>query len=271
MKPRRKLAFEAHRLSKGRAGRWLQGLVVRRVGTVIAVTAKLREDLIVRGANPARAMVAHDGIRTARFAGVPSQAEARRIIGWPEAAFIVGYAGRLQTMAMDKGVGKLVEALRDVEGATLALVGGPDDMAEILREQWVKLGMDAGRFLNAGQVAPERVPMYLSGFDVCAMPFPWTEHFAYYASPMKLFEYMASGRAIIASDLPSTAEVVTDGRSALLYPVGDVSALSAGIKRLRDDSSLREQLAAQAYQDVLEHYTWAARAKAILNNVMWDG
>ena len=271
VKPRRKLAFEAHRLSKGRAGRWLQGLVVRRVGTVIAVTAKLREDLIVRGANPARAMVAHDGIRTARFAGVPSQAEARRIIGWPEAAFIVGYAGRLQTMAMDKGVGKLVEALRDVEGATLALVGGPDDMAEILREQWVKLGMDAGRFLNAGQVAPERVPMYLSGFDVCAMPFPWTEHFAYYASPMKLFEYMASGRAIIASDLPSTAEVVTDGRSALLYPVGDVSALSAGIKRMRDDSSLREQLAAQAYQDVLEHYTWAARAKAILNNVMWDG
>ena len=228
VKPRRKLAFEAHRLSTGRAGRWLQGLVVRRAGTVIAVTAKLREDLIARGAHPARAMVAHDGIRAEQFAGVPSQVEARRLIGWPEEAFIVGYAGRLQTMTMDKGVGTLVEALRDVQGATLALVGGPDDMAEALREQWVKLGMDANCFLNAGQVAPERVPIYLSALDVCAMPFPWTEHFAYYASPMKLFEYMASGRAIVASDLPSTAEVVSDGEVGAAVSSGRCCCIVVG-------------------------------------------
>jgi glycosyltransferase involved in cell wall biosynthesis len=210
-------------------------------------------------------IIAHDGIRRDRFADVPGQAEARGAVGWPKDAFIVGYVGRLHTMNMDKGAGMLIEALRQVDGVTLAVVGGPDDAAEKLRDKWVKLGLDESRFLNAGQVSPERVPLYLSALDVCAMPFPWTEHFAYYASPMKLFEYMASQRAIVASDLPSTAEVVKDGESALLYPPGDVDALAQAIMRLRDDRSLRERLANCAYQQVMEHYTWGARAAAILN------
>jgi glycosyltransferase involved in cell wall biosynthesis len=100
------------------------------------------------------------------------------------------------------------------------------------------------------------------------MPMPWTEHFAYYASPMKLFEYMASQRAIIASNLPSTGEVLADGESGLLYPVGDAKALGAAVARLRDDPALGERLAARAYQEVMAHYTWAARARAILKKVL---
>ncbi len=81
---------------------------------------------------------------------------------------------------------------------------------------------------------------------------------------MKLFEYMASGRAIVASDLPTNAEVVSDGESALLTPPSDVEALAAAIRRLRDDPALRQRLADNAYATVMESYTWDARAKAIL-------
>jgi glycosyltransferase involved in cell wall biosynthesis len=264
VKPKQKLAYEAHTLAQGRGGRGLQRRVVRRVGHVVAVTRKLADDLIALGADAAHTQVAHDGIRAERFAGVPDQAAARREIGWPPDAFIIGYVGRLQTMAMDKGVGALVEALAQVEGASLALVGGPDAMAEEFRRRWLELGQDEARFLYAGQVAPERVPLYLSAFDVCAMPFPWTTHFAYYASPIKLFEYMASRRALVASDLPSIAEVVADGESALLVPPGDVPALADAVRRLKDDPALREQLAETAYALVMERYTWAARAKSIL-------
>jgi glycosyltransferase involved in cell wall biosynthesis len=281
IKPGHKLAYEAHRRASGRGGRWLQRQVIRRAGTVIAVTARLKDDLeklanltpqpslhtMERGSQE-KFMVAHDGIRAERFANLPSQAEARAVVGWPADAFIVGYVGRLQTMAMDKGVGTLVEALRNVEGATLALVGGPEGSAEEFHHYWLKLGMDDAHFLNAGQVSPERVPIYLSALDVCAMPFPWTEHFAYYASPMKLFEYMASRRAIVATDLPSTAEVVKDEESALLVPPGDGGALGAAIAHLRDDTALRERLANRAYEEVLGHYTWASRAVAILKKVM---
>jgi glycosyltransferase involved in cell wall biosynthesis len=150
----------------------------------------------VIGADADHIHVAHDGIRRERFASVPDQAAARQDIGWSSDAFIVGYVGRLQTMAMDKGVGALVEALvlasKPGGGCALALIGGPDETAAEFRQRWIELGQDKGRFLYAGQVAPERVPLYLSAFDVCAMPFPWTTHFAYYASPIKLFEYMAS-------------------------------------------------------------------------------
>lgn len=272
IKPRRSLVYEAHMLASGRGGRWIQQQVVRRVGTVIPITRKLQEDLQKlieppsRQENP-RFLVAHDGIRKERFENMPSQAEARRQIGWPQEAFIVGYVGRLQTLTADKGVGTLVDALAQVGDVSLGLVGGPDDIAEALRQHWMKIGLSADQFLYAGQVAPDKVPLYLAALDVCAIPLPWTTHFAYYTSPMKLFEYMASGRAIIASDLPSIAEVVKDSETALLVPPGDASALAAAIQRLRDDSTLRQRLAEAAYAEVMAHYTWAARAKAILAKV----
>jgi glycosyltransferase involved in cell wall biosynthesis len=264
IKPRRTLAYEAHSLSQGRGGKWLQKQTVRRCGSIFAVTRRLADELINLGANPALTHVAHDGVQQERFANLPSQAEAREMLGWSEDAFIVGYVGRLHTMTMDKGVGLLVDALTQIGGVSIALVGGPDCMAEALERQWIQSGQPEERFLYTGQVAPERVPLYLSAFDVCAMPFPWTEHFAYYASPIKLFEYMAARRAIVASNLPSTAEVLTDGESALLVPPSDVDALAAAITRLRDDPALRGKMAAKAYEIVMSHYTWEARVKTIL-------
>jgi glycosyltransferase involved in cell wall biosynthesis len=265
IKPRRALAYEAHTLSPGRISRAIQRRVVRRVGAVFTTTARLREDLIALGADAARVHVAHDGIRAARFAALPARDAARRALGWQPNAFIVGYVGRLQTMDMDKGVGDLVTALSELGGTQIALVGGPDAMAEALRERWHALGGAEEDFLYAGQVPPDRVTLYLAAFDVCAMPFPWTTHFAYYASPIKLFEYMAAARAIVASDLPSTAEVVRDGETALLYPPSDVPALTTALRRLRDDAALRERLGAAAQVEVMAHYTWAARARMILD------
>ena len=265
IKPRRKLAYEAHSLAAGRGGRLLQRLVARRVGHVFATTRRLADDLIALGAEPSRSHVAHDGVRRRRFEDMPDRDTARQAIGWEQDAFVVGYVGRLQTMAIDKGVGVLVEALARVRGTSIALVGGPDDMAEAFKRRWIELGQDEHRFLYAGQVAPERVPVYMSAFDVCAMPFPFTTHFAYHASPIKLFEYMASRRAVVASDLPSVLEVVTDGESALLVPPGDVEALAAAIIRLRNDPALRDRLANNAHALVMERYTWDARARAILD------
>jgi hypothetical protein len=81
LKPRRMLAYEPHRLAGGRAGRWLQGQALRRAGSVFPVTKRLAADLIARGANPARVMTAHDGIRRDRFINPPSREEARRSVG----------------------------------------------------------------------------------------------------------------------------------------------------------------------------------------------
>lgn len=265
IKPQSSLAYEAHLFSQSGRGANLQRRVIHSVNSVIAITPKLREDLIdQRGANPDRIIVAHDGIRQARFDNTPNKSAARQGIGWDESAFIVGFVGRLQMIGMDKGVGTLVRALAQVDDAYLALVGGPDDMAEHLRQQWLELGLADDHFLYVGHVAPDQVPLYLSAFDVCAMPHPHTTQFAYYTSPLKLFEYMASHSAIVASDLPAWSDVVTHEETALLVPPSDVDALATAINRLKHDPALRDRLAQNAYDRVMAHYTWSARAETIL-------
>lgn len=268
LKPQKSLAYEAHLFSPSARGANLQRRVIDSVGSVIAITPKLRDDLISeRGATPDRIIVAHDGIRQARFENVPDRLTARHQIGWEESLFIVGFVGRLQMIGMDKGVGTLVHALAKVDNASLALVGGPDNMAEQLRQQWLDLGLSADRFLYVGHVAPDAVPLYLSAFDVCAMPHPHTTQFAYYTSPLKLFEYMASHSAIVASDLPAWSDVVTHEENALLVPPSEVEALASAINRLKDEPDLRQKLTNNAYALVMADYTWSARAEKILTHI----
>lgn len=268
-KPARSLVYEAHTLAGGRIGRWLQARACHAAGLIVPVTGLLRDDLIARGAPAERMWVAPDGIRADRFTTMPDQVHARAELGWPEKVFIVGYMGRLHTMNMGKGVDTLVTALttlRDLPIA-LALVGGPDEAADALRAAWVAAGCASEHFLYAGQVAPERVPTCLAAFDVCVMPLPATTHFARHASPLKLFEYMASGRAIIATDLPSFSEILTHDQTALFVPPSDAQALRLAIRLLYAHPMLGQQLGQAARQTVLSRYTWAARARGILGRL----
>lgn len=268
LKPRRSLAYEAHQFAPAGRGAALQRSVASQVGSVIAITARLRGDLIEeQDAVAGRAIVAHDGIRHARFADLPTQAEARHRLGWSEDAFIVGYLGRLHTLGMDKGVSMLIDALSTVDGAHLALVGGPDNMAQDLKERWLAYGLPADRFLYTGHVRPAAAPRYLRAFDICAMPHPPTAQFSYYTSPLKLFEYMAAGRAIIASDLPAWADVAAQEQTALLLPPDDIAAWTGAIKRLQEDRDLRDRLGQSARQRALTRYTWRARAERILAHI----
>ncbi len=270
--PKKKLAFEVHQFAPTQKGAKAQQSLVRRVGHIVAITPELRTNFIEKHqAAPEQIMLAHDGIREARFNHLPDRVTARRQIGWDESAFIVGYMGRLHTMGMDKGVGLLVNATAQIEEVTLALVGGPDDMAAQLEQQWLNQGGNSTDFYNAGTVKPDEIPIYLAAFDVCAMPFPWTEHYAYYMSPLKLFEYMASGKAILATDLPSVTDVVTHGETAYIVEPGNQDALGDGIITLKNDLALRERIGKNAREVVLAKYTWEARAKHIKAHLERNG
>jgi glycosyltransferase involved in cell wall biosynthesis len=262
-RPRIPLVYEVHQTHTSRPGRWLQRYIVRRA-FVVPVTGNLAEKMRALGAD--RVLVAHDGFRLARFANLPARSDARAALGIPADAFVIGYVGRLQTMGMPKGLDTLVDAIalasEDGAAVDLLLVGGPDEGIAGVRQQWQARGLAAERLRAVGQVPPEAVPQYLAAMDVGAMPLPWTEHFAYHASALKLFEYMAAGCAVLASDLPSVVEVVHDGKSALLAPPGDAEAFAHAIRRLRDDPDLRARLAHQAQADAPQ-YSWSARAARI--------
>lgn len=270
--PRRaRLAFyEAHVFSTSSIGRWLREKLAARLGGVVVITEALRQRYAGLMPPPALMLVAHDGIRQARFAVAGDQAAWRNQFGWPEEAFIVGYLGRFYSGVerMDKGLDLLLEAVIGLAGEVerpvrLALVGGPAERVDQLREDLAARGVLPDFILYPGQVPAEQVPGYLRAFDVCTIPSPWTEFYAYYTSPMKLFEYMASGRPLVASDLPSTAEIIRDRENGLLVPHDRPAAWQAAFRRLLDDPAFAARLADQAGRDVL-NYTWAARAKRIL-------
>lgn len=265
LKAKGKIAYEAHLFAQGGRGAALQRYVATRAGSAIAITERLRDDLIAeRNADPERVIAAHDGIRRERFAVLQSSLALRKKSGLPDDAFVVGYGGRLQMIGMDKGVGDLIEALAAVDGAYLLLAGGPEGMAEDLRRRWQQLGLPRERFNYAGHVLPAEVLHQLLMMDVCALPHPATTQFANYTSPLKLFEYMAAGRAIVASDLPAWSDVLSDGETALLVPPGDKAAWADALIRLRDNPDLRVRLGKRARERAMTHYTWDARVKKIL-------
>lgn len=270
--PRAKLVWEAHSLKTSGRGRWIQRQTLKRAFLTVAITPPLRDDLRALHAG-ANIMVAHDGIRRARFESAPSRDEARSTAGWPRDAFVVGYMGRLTTYGMTKGVDQIIAAIAQLPPdlrtrAALGLVGGPDDIANQYRDAWVQAGLAPARFLYAGQVAANDVPRWIAAFDVCVLPLPRQTHFTYYTSPLKLFEYMASRRALIASDLPSWADVLTDGRNALLFEPESVSGLCSALIHVMTDAALRTRLADQAHHDAFAHHTWDRRAEQILDRLI---
>lgn len=272
LKPRQRIVYEAHLFSDTRLGARLQRAVVRGAGYTIAITPRLAQDLIQqRGAPAERVMVAHDGIRAERFAQLPAPAQARAQSGWHASDFIVGFVGKLEMIGMDKGVGRLLEACAPLTGVSVALVGGTPAQNAKMQALWRSLGAPDQRLYIVGHVPPAEVAHYLAAFDLCAMPHPFNAQFAHYTSPLKLFEYMAAGRAIVASDMPAWADVVKHGETAYLVPPDDTHALRSAIQTLYSAPELRQRLGEQARQRALAHYTWQARAEGIRRFIEGQG
>ncbi len=116
----------------------------------------------------------------------------------------------------------------------------------------------------AGALAHEDVPPYLAATDVAVAPYPALQDF--YFSPLKLFEYMATGRAVVASRVGQVAEVVTDGVTGLLFEPGNVADLVGCIRSLRDNPALRRELGRNASAACAKR-TWTHNGAKVIDRV----
>ncbi|MDQ3363880.1 MAG: glycosyltransferase family 4 protein [Myxococcota bacterium] len=195
-----------------------------------------------------------------------SYAPSRNVIAAPAR---IGYVGNLYP---GRGVELIVEVARVMPDHTFVLVGGSEeDLAT-----WRASSLPANITMR-GYVAPRDLPAVYGELDVLLMPYPRSEILgptrrldtSKYCSPMKMFEYMASGVAMVSSDLPVLQEVLRDDHNALIAPAGDVRAWQRAIDRLVCDDALRSRIAQQARTDV-QGYTSDVRAARIVDALRLD-
>jgi glycosyltransferase involved in cell wall biosynthesis len=220
----------------------------------VTITAALAADLTARHGPRARLAVIPDGAR------MPSGDFAFRA-GPPAASGpVVAYAGHLYPW---KGVDILLQALALVPEAHGLIVGGHAEEPDLGRLQSLaqRLGVGA-RVTFTGMVEPAEVRKLLARATVLALPNPASAISTRFTSPLKLFEYLAAGRAIVASDLPSIREVLHDGVDALLVPPGDANALAGAIRQVLADPSLAARLA-RAASEAAPQYSWERRAERL--------
>jgi glycosyltransferase involved in cell wall biosynthesis len=216
------------------------------------LTEQLRRVLHARGVVAPRVAVEHDAVDAERFACAASHE-------WDGQAPVAVYAGHLFP---EKGVGTLVEAARLLDDVRVKVVGGMPQHVREWRERVGAGGPPNVEFL--GHWDPDRIPPCLKAADVLVLPNSSRHaHSALYTSPMKLFEYMAAGRPIVASDVPALREVLRHGENAWLVAPDDPGALAEGIHVVLRDRVLGPRLSAQASSDVRAH-TWTARVRRIV-------
>jgi glycosyltransferase involved in cell wall biosynthesis len=209
----------------------------------------------------AEVVIAPNGVDLERFVALPDPVTARRQIGLREYPTVMCtghlYAGR--------GAELFLGLAKSLPQAHFVWVGGrPDDI-----KNW-KQKATSGNITFTGFVPNQTLPLYQAAADILLMPYSrsimgssGTADSANVASPMKMFEYMAAGRAIISADLPVIREVLNEKNAAFCEP-DDISAWKSTVETLLNDESKRAALGEQAKQDV-QGYTWLARAKRILN------
>ncbi|HLG43124.1 MAG TPA: glycosyltransferase family 4 protein [Planctomycetota bacterium] len=239
---------------------WVRRLA--RADSLIVISRALRDWMIERGIDGERVLVAPDGVDlrrydSLRFKGVT---DLRTELGLPADRPLVGYTGSLNG---DRGTETLVRAVRHFPPeAFLVIAGGRKADSDALRRIARAEGVE-GRVIFVGHRPHAEVAAFQMAMNTLVMAYTPDLATQRWCSPLKMFEYMASGRPIVTSDIPALHEILKHEENALFVPPGNTAALGGAIARLLGDSSLARTLSERALNDVRQ-YSWDERARRIL-------
>jgi glycosyltransferase involved in cell wall biosynthesis len=263
-------ALEIHDLPGGRFGPWLFRQFLGGSGgrRLLPITEALRTWLAREykvSLEAPFAMVSPLGVDLERYAELPTAEGARRQLGLEE-EFTAGYTGHLYP---GRGIDLLMELARRNPKIRFLWAGGEEANIERWAERLSNAGVKNVRLL--GFVTNTQLPLVQAACDVLMMPHERRVSssgggdIARFTSPMKMFEYLSSGRAILASDLPVLREVLHEDNAILIAPE-DVDAWNDALRSLAVDEERRHALASQARIDAAR-YTWVERARRSLEGL----
>jgi glycosyltransferase involved in cell wall biosynthesis len=251
------MAYDVHSYPAGRTLERMEALLFKRPNLLFVTSTTRALADHYEGIYPhmrGRFMVAPNGAPQPDIAGVRTRAAGEPLN--------VSYMGHLYA---GRGIDLILELARRKPGVNFNIVGGED--ADV--RHWA--AQAPANVTLHGYVRPGQLKAHYEKADVCLAPYQDTVAVAggsgdnaRWMSPLKIFEYMSYGKAIIASDSPIIREVLTPGRNALLCPANDVAAWLAAIDKLEAEPGAVERIARVALADSRAIYNWPARARSIL-------
>ncbi|MDE2397444.1 MAG: glycosyltransferase family 4 protein [Burkholderiales bacterium] len=247
-------------LGLARLAQWSERFAWRGADRVLPVTRVLGDIVVAGGVADERIVVIPNGINEAHFAHAPAPAEARQRLGLG-GGLVLGFTGFVRDWHGVDRVLRWMATPQAPEDCRLLVVGdGParPGLEQLARE----LGLEQ-RLQITGFVSRDEVPGHVAAFDIALQPAVTS-----YASPLKLFEYLALGKAIVAPRSPNILEVLCDGANALLFEEGtqdsQPNSLAQALTRLAGDPALRQRLGAGARATIAEKgLTWEHNARRV--------
>ena len=233
--------------------KWTERFVWRSADAVLPVTRVLAEHVIREGVRPDRVEIIPNGVDSARFA---SGLRPVTVPAFPHGSIVVGFVGFCREWhRLDRVVTLVAE---DPSKRLSLLIVGDGPVIPDLSRQVQSLAC-ADRVHFAGLVGRDEMPKWLGAIDIAIQP-----AVVPYASPLKLIEYMASGKAIVAPAQDNIRELLSHERNALLFEQDDTQQFLAALLRLLEDELLRARLGAAARKTVQEMgLYWEQNARKI--------
>ncbi len=251
--------FETHQIRNFEG--WYK-VALRRMCGIVVITERLKQKFIKEYAVPQeKILVARDAVDLSVFATTSPDRDVWLSHGISYEKKIVLYSG---TLSAEKGVHTLAEAAALLpDDVQIVFLGGTEEQVQLFKEKY-------GQVQNIsilGRVDYVAVPKYVVSADVLVLPD--SADFTYsnlYTSPMKLFEYMASKRPLVASHVPSLCEVL-DEATALFFKSGDPQSLAHAIQDTLTHTTGAKNRAEKAYEAV-SAFTWEKRTKSIVAHIL---
>lgn len=235
---------------------WAERKVWRGADAVLPVTEVLAGHLRSAGVDPGRIHVIPNGVEAGRFAAVPADAEAKAALGLAGRT-VLGFIGFVREWHRLDLVLDYMAARRNAR-LHLAVIGDGPARSD-LQARAARLGLSE-RVTFTGVVPPREVPRWVSAYDVALQP-----NVVDYACPLKILDYMAAGRAILAPDQANIRELLEHARTAILFDPAAPGSLEAGLDRLVGDAALRREIGRKAREEIERRdLTWDGHARRIL-------
>ncbi len=250
------IALEIHDVPKSK---FLFKWALKKAQVFFVLNRYIKEELISLGAPETRIFISPSGVDLQEFGIGIEKDEARRKVGLSLNRKVVLYTGHLYKW---KGADTLAEAAKMLPEALFVFVGG------VVPElgQFIDRYKECSNIIVRPSVERSIIPVYLKSADVLVLPNSAREKISEkYTSPIKLFEYMASKRPIVASSLPSVREVLNES-NCLFAEADNPTSFAESIKRLLSDQDLSEKISREAFKNVAR-YTWQKKAEDILMRI----